>query len=358
MTANMIKGKGFRGALRYNLAKVEQGVAQILDHSFLEVSEDVIMKEISLIKALRPNLQRYFYHTSLNFPPKEDLPDDLIRQIAREYLTSSGFNQHQFILFRHNDTDHPHIHILVNRIGYDGSLVSDSNDYARCEQILRDLERKFNLTQVSSSRQAKERSLTKNELEMMKRTNTPSRKLEMQRLIKKIISNKSRISTSEFITALQERNIDVLFNIASTGFVSGISYSFQGLTITGSGLGRDFNWNSIKKQIDYHQERDHQLIHQINDRTNTVKKVSKRTSDHYQKTSSLKELKRIKFHTKLESSTLPDQDQRKLINTAPSIEFLTQIIHNDNLPSANQVGMVYPQANRKRRRKKKKGTRN
>ncbi|MBA4146090.1 MAG: hypothetical protein C0523_10020, partial [Cytophaga sp.] len=68
MTANMIKGKGFRGALRYNLEKVEKNVAEVLDHSFVDVREKSIMKEIQMIRIMRPNLQKYFYHTSINFP--------------------------------------------------------------------------------------------------------------------------------------------------------------------------------------------------------------------------------------------------------------------------------------------------
>ena len=36
MTGNIIKGKGFRGALRYNLEKVDNKVAEVLEHSFLE----------------------------------------------------------------------------------------------------------------------------------------------------------------------------------------------------------------------------------------------------------------------------------------------------------------------------------
>jgi hypothetical protein len=97
-------------------------------------------------------------------------------QLGLDYLDSSGFKQHQYIMVRHHDADHPHLHILVNRIGYDGEVMSDSNDYARCERVLRELEKKYNLTQVISSRQAKERAMIKNELEMMKRTNTPRKR--------------------------------------------------------------------------------------------------------------------------------------------------------------------------------------
>lgn len=170
MTGNTIKGKGFRGALRYNLEKVEKGVAEVLLHSFVEVSEKTIMKEIEMVRMLRPNLQKCFYHTSINFPPKEDPSNERMNEIGNEYLKAARFDQHQFIMFRHRDMEHPHLHILVSRIGFDGKVVSDSNDFARTEQILRELEKRYNLTQVISSKQALKRAITKNELEMMKRT--------------------------------------------------------------------------------------------------------------------------------------------------------------------------------------------
>ena len=70
-----------------------------------------------------------------------------MKQIGLDYLEANGFTQHQFIMF--HDADHPHLHILVNRIGYNGSVLSDSNDFSRSEKILRDLEKKYKLTQVT-----------------------------------------------------------------------------------------------------------------------------------------------------------------------------------------------------------------
>lgn len=184
MTGNQVKGKSFRGALRYNLEKVEKDVAEILDSSFVNTQERGIMNEIKMMRMLRPNLQKYFYHTSINFPPSENITNALMKQIGWDYLNANGFNQHQYMMFRHHDADHPHLHILVNRIGFDGSVVSDSNDYARSEKVLRELEKKYNLTEVLSSRQAKDRSMTKNELEMMKRTNIPSQKWQCKSSLK------------------------------------------------------------------------------------------------------------------------------------------------------------------------------
>ena len=94
MTGNMIKGKGFRGALRYNLEKVQKGVAEVLDHSFVEVSEKTIMKEIQMVKVLRPNLQKFFYHTSINFPPTEDLSNAIMLQIGQDYSVTMTLTIH------------------------------------------------------------------------------------------------------------------------------------------------------------------------------------------------------------------------------------------------------------------------
>lgn len=209
MTANMIKGRGFGGALRYNLEKVENGVAEILDRSFAGDSYKSIMKEMQMVKMLRPNLQKDFYHTSINFPPSENLSDKKMKEIGREYLDESGFTQHQFIMFRHHDAEHPHLHILVSRIGYDGKVMSDSNDLAKCEVILRQLEKKHGLAKAVSSKNAQKRAVTKNELEMVKRTNTPSNKMRMQSIIKDALNSKPKPTCLEFVYRLQSKGVNV-----------------------------------------------------------------------------------------------------------------------------------------------------
>ncbi len=265
MTADQVKGKGFRGALKYNLQKVDQGVAEILDMTFTSGKEDAIMREVALVRMLRPNLQKYFYHTSLNFPPNENLGDEQVNIIANEYLNNMGFDQHQYAIFRHFDADHPHLHILVNRIGYDGKVVSDSKDYQRSEQVLRRLEKQHGLTEVISSRQAQERAMTKNELEMMKRTDEPSVKMKLQVIIKNVLNQKP--NADQFIRQLEAQGINVLFNQASTGFVSGISYGYGGMQFKGAHLGNAYKWQGIKNAINYEQERDRTAIHQANVRT-------------------------------------------------------------------------------------------
>lgn len=268
MTADQVKGKSFRGALRYNLEKMEHKGAEVLDTTFAKVTEKSIMREVTMVRMQRPNLQKYFYHTSLNFPPHEKISNEQMVQIARDYLIRNGFDQHQYIVFRHHDADHPHMHLLVNRIGYDGSVVSDSNDYARSEKVLRQLEKEHRLTIVVSSKEAKERAMTKDELEMMKRTNEPSVKMQLQVILQGVLQHKP--DTEQFIKALEAKGVNVLFNQASTGFVSGISYGYQGLLFKGASLGNAYKWTNVKNTIGYEQERDRAAIYEANIRTRSI----------------------------------------------------------------------------------------
>jgi len=270
MTADQVKGKGFKGALSYNLSKVEKGVAEILSSTFSKEDEmQTILKEVNLVRMQRPNLAKYFYHTSLNFPVNEDLKDEQMKTIAGDYLKAMGFGDNQHIIFRHYDADHPHLHILVNRIGYDNSLVSDSRDYQRSENALRQLEKKYGLTEVIGSKEAKERAMTKDEWEMMKRTQEPSAKMKVQELVKGAMSNNPDIQT--FISRLEHSGINVLFNQASTGFVSGISYGYEGMQFKGAHLGNAYKWQAIKTATGYEQERDRAAIHEANVRTENLR---------------------------------------------------------------------------------------
>jgi hypothetical protein len=93
----------------------------------------------------------------------------------------------------------------------------------------------------------------------------------LQGTIKKALEDNPGMTTQQFISALESKGINLLFNQASTGYVSGVSYSYEGFLVTGSKLGNDFKWTAIKNMLDYEQERDRGAIRQANDRTRSIK---------------------------------------------------------------------------------------
>ena len=57
-----------------------------------------------------------------------------------------GIQNTQFILVRHHNTDNPHCHLVYNRIGYDGKVISSQGDYKRNEIATKLLKDKYGLT--------------------------------------------------------------------------------------------------------------------------------------------------------------------------------------------------------------------
>ena len=74
-------------------------------------------------------------------------------QLCQDCATDMGFENNQYIAIHHKDTDHQHLHIVANRIGFDKRTVSDSNNFQKIAAYCRQMELKFNLTPVLSPRQ-------------------------------------------------------------------------------------------------------------------------------------------------------------------------------------------------------------
>ena len=140
MIAKQSIGSSFMGALNYNLkkmyAKDPSQKAELLDTNFVRLDQHLIKKEVGIMKELNPRLKRNTYHTSLNFSKDEKISNQKMMEVAQEYMSKMGFDNNGYFIFRHNDSSHPHCHILCLRNRYDGTVVSDSNNFARSEKIV------------------------------------------------------------------------------------------------------------------------------------------------------------------------------------------------------------------------------
>lgn len=259
MIAKQIKGKDFYGVLAYNENKINEGKGYVLDTNIVHGKTVEMTKEFNLVRQLRPRLQKAVYHVSLNLPHNDSLSDREFVSLGWDYLQGMGFDDNQYIIYRHTDQKHQHIHIIVNRVKLSGDLVSDSKDYERGECVMRKLEKKYGLSQLPVVQLKKGTTLTQRELEKTIRTAQPPIKSILRQYVNDVLSNAN--DTSEFIQQLQAKNIYPKFNISkNTGRVSGISFKYEDVIYKGSTLGRQYSWNNILKHIDYEQGRDRTII--------------------------------------------------------------------------------------------------
>lgn len=264
------QANNFMGAFDYNDRKMDhkdpKQRAELLDHNFIQYNRSSVVKEVAMVGKLRPKLTRDAYHVSLNFAKSDKLDNKQLVSLTQEYLKGMGFTKNLYAIWKHNDADHLHVHALASRIKYDGSVVSDSNNYKRSEALCRKLEAKYDLQQVQSSKEALERSPNKDELEMIQRTGNLSNRMMMQEAVKSAVRSSNTVAI--FISNCEKQGIHLLFNqSASTGRVSGITYVMDGFVAKGQKLGNMYKWNNINQKIGYEQSRDRKAISETNDRT-------------------------------------------------------------------------------------------
>ncbi|WP_377165380.1 relaxase/mobilization nuclease domain-containing protein [Mucilaginibacter terrae] len=276
-------------ALDYNLRKFKlkdiSQRAELLETNFSAMDLSLIKKEINLVRRMRPAVGNYVYHTSLNFSQEENekLSNDKLLAIASDYLQGMGFTNNQYMIFRHYDAGHPHIHLLANRIKFDGGIVSDSKNYDHSEALSRKLERLHDLKPVTQSKYVAiqtspnnvkvfptkstfRRSPKKDEIEMVLRTGQASHKMLVQEKLS-LILNQPKRSMPDFIRQCEAEGVYLLFNQATTGYISGITFFYKDFKAKGQALGSRFKWMEIVKQLDYDQNRDRQSIIEANSRT-------------------------------------------------------------------------------------------
>lgn len=258
MLSKQVKGRDFFWVLMYNQKKIIAGVGAILDSNINMGTVIQQANEFKLIRQLKPNLSKAVYHVSLNLPYTDKLTDEEFSNLAIEYLEGMGFNDNQYIIYKHTDQEHAHIHIVANRVKYSGEVVSDSQDYKRSEALVRKLEVKYNLTQFIAKQESN--VLSKGEIEKCLRTGNVPERLELQNIIFEILNQNN--SLEEFIKKLKQNGVKAKLNKSSTtGYISGISFEFKGVNYKGSGVHKNTSWNNIKTKIrNYEQDRNHSIV--------------------------------------------------------------------------------------------------
>jgi len=247
--AKLIKGKGFRGAVEYDL---QPGKSVLLETNMAGETPRALASEFGAVRVMRPRLAKVVCHTSLSIHPDERLTDDQWREAAHAWMQGMGFVNNQYIISRHTDAKHPHIHILVNRIMLDGQVVSDSHDYKRQETIVRGLERQFGLRMVPPSQEVGRTAPKKGELEHSLRTGEASARMRLQNAVDTALGRGCPLDA--FRDRLALVGVKVRLNTASTGFVSGISFALDGVAFKGSKLGKSYTWNSLQQRGLRHEQ--------------------------------------------------------------------------------------------------------
>jgi len=111
-----------------------------------------IIKQFNEVSQLNPNLSKPVMHVSLSLSPEDKIEKGKMNEMVEECARQMGFTKNQYVAVYHKDTKHQHLHIVVNRIGFDGKTLSDSHNFGKIASYCRQMELKHQLKQVLSPR--------------------------------------------------------------------------------------------------------------------------------------------------------------------------------------------------------------
>lgn len=112
---------------------------------------DSFVMHAGLSSRTKKTVAHFVLAFSLHDAPRID--NILLGQLANEYLQKMGYDDNQFVAFRHYDKEHPHIHIVVNRVNFKGKCTKDAYEKDKNVKVCKNLTQKYGLY-IASGKEA------------------------------------------------------------------------------------------------------------------------------------------------------------------------------------------------------------
>lgn len=252
MISNFTSGTDPGGLARYLLGYKDQKTdkkAVVLGSAGVRTDTLAhLITDFELGGLLHPELGKAVLHISLSFNPDDAarMSDHTMRQVAEDYLQKMGMKETQYLLVRHQDRPHEHLHIMVNRVANDGHTVGDSNNYLASRGVLAELVAKHDLTPAD-----------KNRPHLQNPGRLRGKDLDRYKLRKEIdqqLVTDKQTQRPALLAALETKGISHREFRDKDGNVTGISFQKGGYACKGSALGPDYSSAGIDRRLVANQQ--------------------------------------------------------------------------------------------------------
>ena len=243
MIGKIVQGADFRGVVNYVLQK--PSAEPLGSRGLRNDSIDHIVDSFRAQASLNP-ITKPVAHISLDFSVQDNerLTNRMMMQIADEYLRRMGYGDTQVLIVRHNDREHPHLHLVLNRIDGNGKRITDRNERIRNVKVCRDLSNKYGLYIAPSKENVKRHRLREPD----------KTKYEIYDAIRNALPRCR--NWNDLTSALCKQGINTEFKcIGSTSTIEGVKFSKNGYTFSGSKVDKAFSYSKLNHHFAQAQQR-------------------------------------------------------------------------------------------------------
>ncbi len=239
-------GKSFGGCIQYNVLKKDAAILYADGVRTGQIAHTI--EDFNAQRKMSPGLGQAVGHIALSWSPndKDKLTDEKMVSIAQAYLLRMKIQDTQVLMVRHKDREHPHVHIIYNRVNHNGKTIADNFQRQKSIKICKSLTLQHGLF-IAQDKQ----NVNRQQLKGIDKV-----KYELHDTIKAV--SQKVYCMNELKQELAKQGIGMLYKYKSgTLEIQGISFSKGEFKFKGSELDRSLSYGRLSKQIEQQAEQKH-----------------------------------------------------------------------------------------------------
>lgn len=201
------------------------------------------------------NTEKPILHISINPHPDDKVSDEMYIDIAQTYMQKMGLGNQPYIVYKHEDLDRKHIHIVTVNIDENGKKIGDSNNFYQSKKITRELEKTYNLHTAEKKKRT-------DDLPTLKRVDYQSGDMKKQiaNTTKALIKSYRFQSANEYnaLLSLYGLTVEVVKGELKGKAYNGLVYSAiddkgekVGNPIKASAMGKSVGYDALQSRLEY-----------------------------------------------------------------------------------------------------------
>jgi hypothetical protein len=219
MIPQITSGNSVTGCVKYNSQKSKKNSSEDemmnksnliyfqnfdADKTLSEIDESYINNYFTNWNTQNTGVKKNVFHCSLNFPVSDNdkINNEILSDIASDFMKRMGYESVPFVVYRHFDKEHQHIHIVSSRIDGQGKRINDYKEQLNAIKIARQIEKDYGLT-IVDAKQLKSIKKAYNEVE----DNPSARKSYIRNAIFDALAIDKVTTMDDLVTKLSEQNI-------------------------------------------------------------------------------------------------------------------------------------------------------
>ena len=258
MIGKIIYGETCTGTLNYVFGK--KGM-QILGYgnTFSQSISPKFFGSLLHFQGQRNATKNRYAHISLNLPHGEHLDDKTFLKISEEYMENMGYGEQPYVVVRHTDTEHEHVHIVTTNVKENGKVLRIFNSHRRSMATRQHLEKKYGLKPAPITKRKEQLPIHRLPELQTGADATQGTRYYLQDVLNSINQKYKVRSFEELARLVKPYHIQVKTTKTESGRV-GVKYGlnnqkgYQTSFINGSEVHRNLSGPKLQKVFDIHSK--------------------------------------------------------------------------------------------------------